>query len=575
MTLILEELYILPPNAVARVGGADEPVESYVWVPNTDPHGGSHIMIKPDVSLRIAADGSAEPYVTTIVNFKDANGEIRPVAPFFELWATVRDADTSERQDRPMNLALMEELGVTTSHFGFAVTAANRKAERRTGSPTCAFIARVRIHGDDHQPHSLLAISPHTSGQVPLVPHDRPIPLGSVQVLRPVDKPVLAGADPSILRVRFTPPSGAVYGPPMATKAPASPVVPGLAEAHITDYGRIHEIVPPENRFLNADTPWSQYVMLNGEWEDSQPQDGYDGANVGDSRSWSVVDDTSDGELIANVAWRHRRFEARARFFTGPPDYAPDRRPVYSIADDLAERELPPPSVGIDDFEAVIEEVVDLFQRAFETSSMLNLDAARTRAIQENLGRLGGDPPPVAQPKFGPQSFTKDDIPYVDVTPELVVSEQSDNEFGPIAAPTQLPYTEVMEVVHGPLMQREQLISFLRRRGPHVHDVVRPPFGTTADWPVLPIDPAHVDGKARRDPRQQESKLHDMRMPPYMRDANFFALSIGRRQYALLLGLIDLLSTPGVAITTDSITGVSSALRPASQTGSQTEEVTS
>ncbi len=553
MTLILEDLYILPPNAVARVGGGAEPVESYGWAMNTDPHGGSHIVITPDVSLAVAADGSVEPYVATTINFKDPNGEIRPVAPFFELWAIVRDGDTSERSERPMNLALMKELGVTPSHFGFNVTAANRKAERRTGSPTEAFIARVHINGDNHEPCQLLAISPHTSGQVPLVAADHPIPLGSVQVIRPVDKPIVAGADPSVLRVRFTPPRGQVYGPPIATMAPASPVVPGLAEAHITDYGRIHEIVPPENRFLNVDTPWSQYVMLNGKWEDSQPQDGYDGANVGDSRSWGVVDDTSDGELVAYVAWRHRRFEARARFFTGPPDYAPDRRPVYSIADDLAERELPPPSVGADDVHAVIEEVVDMFQRAFETSSMLNLDAARTRAIQENLARLGGDPPPVAQPKFDAQSFTNTDTPFVDVSPELVVSEQSTNAYGPLAAATQLPYTEVIEVVHGPLMQREQLLSFLRRKGPHVLDIVRPPFGTTADWPVLPADPGSISAHAHRDPRQQESKLHDMRMPPYMRDANFFALSIGRRQYQLLLGLIELLSIPGIITASDSV----------------------
>ncbi len=538
MTLVLEELFFLPPNAVARVGGASDPVESYEWVVDTDAHGGDRVVVRPAVTLRVRPDGSIESYVPTSITFKDGAGEIRPVAPFFELWATVRDDASDERREEPMNLALMGELGLTTAHFAFDVTTANRKAERRTGSATCAFIARAYVAGDDCTAHQLLAISPHTHGQVPLVPPDHPIPLGTFQVLKPRPDPVLLGVDPSVLRVRFTPPRGEVYGPPEANMAPASPVVPGLAEAPITEYGRIHEIVPPQNRFLDPDTPWSRYIMLNGVWEDSQPQDGYDGANVGDSRSWSVVDDTSDGELVACVSWRHRRFEARARFFTGPPDYSPDLRPVYSIADDLAERELPLPTVDKRDLADALEEVVNLFQRAFETSTTLNLDAARTRAIQENLDRLGGAKPPVTKPKFGPESFTAADTPYVDVSPELVPWNRPANTFGPIAAETQLPYTDIMAALHGPLAQRALLIDFLRRRGAHVRDVVRPPFGNTRDWSAAPppVQPA------LRDPRLAESKLHDMRMPPYMRDANFFALSIGRRQYELLLGVIDALA---------------------------------
>ena len=87
-------------------------------------------------------------------------------------------------------------------------------------------------------------------------------------------------------------------------------------------------------------------------------------------------------------------------------------------------------------------------------------------------------------------------------------------------------------------MQEEVLLRFLRRRGDHALEVIRPPFGTTADWPVLP---GRDTNPLRRDPRLFVSKLHDMRMPPYMRDANFFPLSIGRRQYQLLQGLIELL----------------------------------
>ena len=442
MTTILEEVYFLPPIAVARVGNSPEPVAAYDWVRSREPHGGSRTMVRLATSLRVLDDGSVEPYRPVNANnevgiaFKDEQGQICPVAPFFELWASVRDAQSPDRKDVPLTLAMLEELGLTPDHFAFTVTTANRKAERRTGSPTCAFIARVDVHGSNYAATPLLAISPHTSGQVPLVPADRPIPLGSFQVIRPVSRtnPDF-DVDVSAMRVRFTPPKGEVYGPPAATSAPASPVPPGVAEAHNTDYGRIHEIVPEKNRILNADTPWSHYVMLTGQWEDSQPQDGYDGANVGDSRSWGVVDDTSDGEIVARVAWRHRRFQARARFFTGPPDYAPDRRPVYSIADDLAERELPPPSTNEDDLPVVTGEVLDMFERAFETASLFNLDAARTRAIQENEARLSGSRQTIPDaPKYDGQSFTASDTPYVDVSPSLVMSEKA-TPLGPSLRP--------------------------------------------------------------------------------------------------------------------------------------------
>ena len=80
--------------------------------------------------------------------------------------------------------------------------------------------------------------------------------------------------------------------------------------------------------------------MMNGSHEDPQPQDGYDGATVGNHQSWGCIDDSSDGLIQATLVAGDQVYRAVARFFVGPPDFAPDRRPVYSIADDLSDREL-------------------------------------------------------------------------------------------------------------------------------------------------------------------------------------------------------------------------------------------
>ena len=68
--------------------------------------------------------------------------------------------------------------------------------------------------------------------------------------------------DCAILRVRFTPPKGLVYGPPEAMSGPAPEVPPGLYEDAATQFGRIQKIVAKERRILNSKTVWSKYIMM-------------------------------------------------------------------------------------------------------------------------------------------------------------------------------------------------------------------------------------------------------------------------------------------------------------------------
>ncbi|HZI08160.1 MAG TPA: hypothetical protein VEZ71_29340, partial [Archangium sp.] len=198
----LLELFFQPPMAIARLGGSDTPLESFRWREDPSVHGSGKTVIEPSITLEVERDGSVRPYLPSVIHFKDGE-HLRPVAPFFELWAYVLRDDQKVHRE-PLTLKLLGELGVSLESLSFEVTAANLKAARRTGDPSCGFSARMQVPGNNHQRHALLATSPHHPGGEPLVFPDRPIPLGHVQVLRPVNASEMK-VDLGIIRLRFTP----------------------------------------------------------------------------------------------------------------------------------------------------------------------------------------------------------------------------------------------------------------------------------------------------------------------------------------------------------------------------------
>ena len=240
-----------------------------------------------------------------------------------------------------------------------------------------------------------------------------------------------------------------------------------------------------------------------------------------------------------------RLYRAVARILTGPPDFAPDRRPVYSIADDIADRELPAVEVSEDTFAETKVEILDLFHRAFETASFFNLDAIRARALQENRVRFAqhSGPPGDDVPKAGDDSMTAQDKPYVDKLPILAPLEPSPfSRFTKGLPNNQLPYTTVVPFVHGPLTDEALLLDLLQRRGSYIEKVIRPAYARVGQLPDVPSQDANP---CFRDPRVFRDQLHDMRMPPYMRDANLQPLSISRRQYQALKDFIALMTKRG------------------------------
>jgi hypothetical protein len=535
----LLDVFLLPPLAIARVGGSDTPLEAFEWVSDHDPHGGHSTIIKPSTTLDVLPDGTLRPYVPRQIRFRDGD-LLRPVAPFVELWGRVQrlssDGQTTVTEE-PINQTLLSELGATMGSIHFTVTVANRKAERRTTSQECGFTARVEMRGDDHSPKELLGFSPHTPGTIPLVARERPIPLGRVQVIQPLARKAM-GVDLSAVRLRFTPPRGEVYGPPTAITAMASTVPPGPPQTRLV--GRLHEIVKPENRILNEGTPWSTYVWNGPEQVDPQPSDSYDGAHDGTFVSWGVVDDTSDGVIEAQLVAGSQRFTAFSRLFSSCPDYAPDRRHFVSLADDLSDRDEPIVTVGGADLPAAEHEVGDLFRRVFETMSGINLDAARWFAINENLS-APSQPELPGWPHLDDRTMTGEDRPFADNIPDLLDADViSDTSLS--VAHDRVPYTLAARAVHTPLTDLDTLLAFLQTDRDRVERLLRPPFGRF--W-QLPEEPTPEPSLEFRDPRQLRDTMQDMRMPPYMRDSDENPLSLTWNQYRLIMDLLEHLHTSG------------------------------
>lgn len=534
-----------PPMAIARVGGAAEPVAAYAWEQDRTAHAGAATVVRPRATLRLAEDGAISAEQPKAISFKDAEGRIRPVAPFLELHAVVRRAD-GRVETVPVTAGLLASVRADFGDIRIEVTAANRKAESRTKSAACAAIARAELRGDRTTREPLLAYSPRNVGQTPMIDPDRPLPLGAVQVAKPADR-TFEGAggevvDLSVFRLRFYPGTGATYGPPEAGIAPASPLAPGETAPAQSLYGRLWEVVPKENRIFNSDNPFLGFSYEDGgtsKWP--TPIDSYDGSRVGERKGWGNIDDVCDAVLTAELVANGVRHKALGRVFVGPPDYAPDRRPFYSILAELEDRDLPDAAVDADSRKATEAELTELFRRVFETSSLLNLDQRRAWALSGNAGMMGvadadSDWDMGTRPKLGPHSMRAEDAPYADKIPEYTPGQGASvvSDSGPA---DRLPYTQAVGQIHGPLGDAPILLEFLARRAARVRELVRPPYARFADLPPR----ADIGSAAPwRDPRTTDGQLYDMRMPPYMRHSMGVPLSITQRQYRMLMDYLDL-----------------------------------
>jgi hypothetical protein len=223
------------------------------------------------------------------------------------------------------------------------------------------------------------------------------------------------------------------------------------------------------------------------------------------------------------------------------------------MADDLADRDLDPIVVSNDPLNDTMDdseyEIADLFERAFETASLYNLDAMRTRAILENITyaqRSSYRMPPkidfesmTAADRGIREADTHTTPPYADLTAELFPFPERNN----LVPGRRLRYAEAAQFAHAKLCDLETLIDFLRSKPDRARKLVRPPFARFAE---LPKRKKSQPDPNYRDLRLERDNVHDMRMPPYMRDSDLNPLSITHRQHSALMQLITILSEPNL-----------------------------
>jgi hypothetical protein len=504
MAEIIQAIYCDPPIVIARLGGSTTPVVAYVWEESPNPRNDGETVITPEWSLDILPDGSGRPFKPDSVELRDGH-LIRPVCPFIEIWARMGEPGSAEAtwRDVPLTEALLSGFGADRSAVGFTITARNLKAARRAQNPdlTYGLFPAVSVHGDQHAPVPLLAVSPPGVTQ-PMIPLGRNIPLGFVQVLRPRPNPPAPtgfpeGIDLDVIRLRFTPGRGQFYGPPQAAQPTAESPVPSVLAA---------------NAFLDPQAGWFNSTAQGGGFV--VPGDTFDFFQGGrEPRALGVVDDTCEGRIEVELrlaAAAAPSLRAHANVLVGPPDFAPDRRPFLTIADELNDRSAAADArnsalVGVD----LDNWVEDLFERAYETVSLLNVDHWRAaRGLRPLTGdrlasaAITGDHVTPADQAMGSQDALRNT--------DLQVPNSSSN--------MPLPLSAHARERHRSLASIERLRDLLASKPDRLRELVRGAFEVEAG---------------------EGGEATTMRMPPFMRQSNASPLTLAAWQYALLMRWAD------------------------------------
>lgn len=536
---MIRKVWLLQPLAFARVGSSQVPSQSFHWGgKDLRPAGSGRNILMPGQSLGVAKNGSIEPgpQETETVRFKDGS-QIRPVCPFFELhgeWEGGSGAITA---------CLLKENGYTVR---WRVQHANLKPFHLTNAPGDRIEAELPLEPRDFAPHPLLGKSRKGQGE-PLVPPDRAIPMGRLQQIRPTK-------DFPEIRLRFYPPAGKVYGPEDLQERIASLVAlpveaPGIEIPHpLQQFFSNDEwkgfALPTKSCILNPKAAWPAYGLvirkqllsrlsalvpqikqvlahaIPGERSELVRMLLGPLANVGSlppgmfafastllapkdpaaaALSLGLVDDLGDGIITCEIAKAGAApLVARARVVVCPPHFAPDRRHPVSIADGLKDREdrTQAPKGCIFPRDAASQTVQELFERALETAGLSNLDVWNEYFRQENAAKASQAQSPIG-PREAQEKLWRQDLL-------------------PSASP--LPLTSLARRWHRRLASVEMLEDLFRDQPGALDRYVRKP--------------------------KTPGKLYDRRMPGLMRGADRQPLHLTERQYEILKGWAERLTSP-------------------------------
>jgi len=519
MTKKIHSIKINPPIAIARLGSSSTSVDAYQWTRPGNPRWDGETAIQPDWTLKIAPDGSVRPELPTEIVFRDGDA-IRPVSPFFEIWVL-----TGEENDLPeawiserLTLALLREYvddrfrDNPLAALTLTVSAVNRKAARRAGNPLLEFgtFPNVSTKFDNFSRIKLRGTSPPNS-PTPLIPKDREIPLGFVQVVRPrVQLETEAWSNyvkVDTIRFRFTPAQGLSYGPPQAALPRALPA-PWANKSW--------PVVKPEHAFLETNAGW--YGVDGNASGVLEPWDTYDGAEQEDARSLGIVDDTCEARIEVTLdlptnAQGPQQALGHCNVWVGPPDFSPDRRPFLSIADEINDR-ASTASISTRDTDLDLGQLdgwaQDLFERVYEVISVMNVDFWRNRrAVNLESAQIG-------TPIQGDQIGVGEEQPRAMSS----VDKLRNRDFSILSATTtdRLPLSKHARTRHRALADVDALKQFIAQNPGRLKEIIRGAF-TVAD--------------------KESSDRTNMQMPPFMRQSNAMPLTLARWQYELLMRWVE------------------------------------
>jgi hypothetical protein len=525
---VIQALFCNPPIAIARLGASTAPLVAYTWVLHANARNDSDTGIVPDWSFEVMTDGSLTPVLPDEVRFRDGMA-IRPVCPFIELWARVGEegSDASTWRDTPLTEELLAQQELGLKDLSFKIDARNAKVARRTANPALAYglFPSIELTGDHHELVPLEATSP-PGVATPMIPTGRSIPFGAVQICKPTPNPANApwppSIDLSIVRLRFTPAVGAFYGPPQAAQSTPESVVPA---------------VPVSNAFLSDGAGWFKSNGAGGGFV--IPADTFDFLVSGDSpQALGVIDDTCEARIEVSLLSRARTAPtaASAVILVAPPDFAPDRRPFVSIADDLNDRSSTSVARNgaMNDGELELW-VQDLFQRVYETVSLMNVDFWRSA---RGLRGLSGN-------RLAPTPIQNDAITPLDQA--LGGQDALRNRLERVAAPTSdqpLPIGEHAREKHRSISDLDQLRELVGLQPTRLRQLIRGAFEAE---------------------QGEDGSNTTMRMPPFMRASNANPLTLVGWQYDLVMRWADAVSSAQPAVAVAAAARTPGALSPLSE----------
>jgi hypothetical protein len=395
--LTIRELRILPPLAIGRLGSAKTPLDNFTIDLDIDPQAEKPLgyrPIRPAPTLVVDEDsGAIRKRVTPAkIEFKHEQ-QIRPVAPFLEVFAIVEDG-TPEGALTPLTLKLLKDENLSIKDIGWRALVSNRKVERRTGDPGDRVVAMIpepaaadargleaarekfdaapRKWIGDHDAHTLRGRCDHFSK------HEDHIDFGHVRLIMPTPE------FPEI-RLRFTPAKGLIYGPKPLENDPGPITLDPHAPKpyHVPDEQAFYDrskgdwvgfgphmqdeqkkSTPPKEAFFNETVPPSLFAI-----DEPAPPWLYDNNAV----SRGYLDDACDG--FVEVRLKRNSGEdltATARICAAPPALAPDSLFVRNLADDL-EQVVRGPKVEGEKPEETLARAQDIVRRAYETVRFMNV----------------------------------------------------------------------------------------------------------------------------------------------------------------------------------------------------------